>query len=749
MKQAFEVGSMWVHGDRLVQMDGMDSLVAARVRDVVNGEIVSVPIAKLKLVPQPERKPGPAYVSEQSWKRCVALAKDFQAIPDGAPLSKEDAATLARRHQLSVRQIQRKRKQFLKNPVASELQNDRAGRRSGTKMLSDLTERVIQHVIEKHYLCRERVSKEYIADLARSLARRVKATPPSRNAVMRRIAMTDGWKGDIKRQGSKAAAQKWEPRVGGNRGLMPLDLVQIDHTRVDLMVVSEDRQKVLGRPWISLAIDVATRVVLGMYLSMDAPSSLSVCLTIEHAVLPKPPFEGTDAAWQVYGKPKCILVDNGKDFRSEALKRGCEEHGIELQWRPVRTPHYGGHIERLNGTLMQLCHMLPGTTFSNPKERGDYDSAAHATMTLGELRAWLQEKICRYYHVRRHRSLGQAPILAWEQGWTDATGTLQSPTMVARPDAFKLDFLPFVSRQVSRVGIMVAQSRYWHADLHALVRIEEKVLVRFDPRDRSHVWVQVPGHSWIRAAAMSGPAVGDPRRYIPHRPHDQARLDRDTDAHFERCDEIEKKAAQATRKARRSPKPSGARVMPTLSAQSPGKTAGNTHLGIPILGWDSTGSSVVQRVDHQPTEPPQGEPMKETTESNPMAGGATAADIAVEQTTVPKKLRAAKPAAAAVAVTKPEPSPEAPEHPLDAPFSERAPVGRLQIAPAMGAEKPVDHTIDIAEPSKPASQCPVQDPIPAPRPETLPMPWPVVETLEEPELETLPDFEPLPIEIWN
>lgn len=45
-------------------------------------------------------------------------------------------------------------------------------------------------------------------------------------------------------------------------------------------------------------------------------------------------------------------------FRSEALRRGCEQYGIAIDYRPVRTPHYGGHIERLIGTMMGKVHRI-------------------------------------------------------------------------------------------------------------------------------------------------------------------------------------------------------------------------------------------------------------------------------------------------------------------------------------------------------------------------------------------------------
>ena len=57
-----------------------------------------------------------------------------------------------------------------------------------------------------------------------------------------------------------------------------------------------------------------------------------------------------EAEWPVHGLLTHLHLDNAKEFRSEALRRGCEQYGIAIDYRPVRTPHYGGHIERLIGT---------------------------------------------------------------------------------------------------------------------------------------------------------------------------------------------------------------------------------------------------------------------------------------------------------------------------------------------------------------------------------------------------------------
>jgi transposase InsO family protein len=35
------------------------------------------------------------------------------------------------------------------------------------------------------------------------------------------------------------------------------------------------------------------------------------------------------------GLPKGVHLDNAREFHSNALKRGCQEHGIELTFRPL------------------------------------------------------------------------------------------------------------------------------------------------------------------------------------------------------------------------------------------------------------------------------------------------------------------------------------------------------------------------------------------------------------------------------
>jgi len=152
-----------------------------------------------------------------------------------------------------------------------------------------------------------------------------------------------------------------------------LELIQIDHTLADVMIVDSLYRASIGRPWLSLAIDVATRSVLGFHLGLEIPSALAVALCIEHAVLPTLPSAAasiTDTSWDMFGMRKHILVDNWSEFHGETLTRGSAEYGIALTYRPVARPRFGAHIERLIGTMIGKAQISRNGDFTKSDSTG-------------------------------------------------------------------------------------------------------------------------------------------------------------------------------------------------------------------------------------------------------------------------------------------------------------------------------------------------------------------------------------------
>ena len=277
----------------------------------------------------------------------------------------------------------------------------------------------------------------------------------------------------------------------------PFALVQIDHTLADVIVVAEGSRLPIGRPWLTLAIDVATRVVAGFYLSLEHPSALAVAMVLSHVVLPKDKFlrgRGVGVAWPMHGIPDRVHLDNAKEFHSQALARGVQQYGIEVDYRPPAQPHWGGHIERLIGTMMGAVHLLPGSTSSNTNERGGYDSEATAVMTMAELETWLVHQIAGVYHHTVHRALGKAPITAWTEAMAETGRPLRT---APDEDRFYLDFLPFRRRTIQRGGVALFNINYSDGVLSTLLaKPSQLFVVRYDPRDMSRVYLRDPEGSY-------------------------------------------------------------------------------------------------------------------------------------------------------------------------------------------------------------------------------------------------------------
>ena len=263
----------------------------------------------------------------------------------------------------------------------SALASRKRGRPTGTTLISGKVEAVIEEHLRRYFLRRERPSLSRIVTEIRSACWHQGLQPPTRRTVQRRLDAMDAREIAKAREGAKAARQKFAPVVGDNKANRPLEVVQIDHTPADIILVDSFERQPIGRPWVTLAIDVATRMVTGYYTSLEAPSRLSVALCLTQAVAPKAELLAElvcNVPWPAQGKPHSIHVDNGRDFRSHAFRSACAEWGIDLVYRPPGSPHFGGHIERLIGTMMGAVHLLPGTTQSSVVAKGDYDAEGMA-----------------------------------------------------------------------------------------------------------------------------------------------------------------------------------------------------------------------------------------------------------------------------------------------------------------------------------------------------------------------------------
>ena len=381
-----------------------------------------------------------------------------------------------------------------------------ARRDKGVPRLAPEVVAIINASVEEVFLTPQKKKPQKVIEEIRQRCRTAKLKIPHAMTIRRYLSRLSPRKVVSKRSGKKGEYRDFVPLRGEFPNAdSPYSVIQIDHTKVDIILVDETHRRPIGRPWITLAIDVFSRMVAGMCVSLDPPGAISTGLCLAHAILPKDDWLarlGIEASWPCYGLMRTVHLDNAREFRGRMMEGACQKYSITLEFRPVKQPHFGGHIERLIGTCMQEVHNLPGTTFSNPKEKGLYDPEGKAAMTLGEFEKWLITFITGVYHVRQHASLTMSPLEKYRKGILgDEThpGTGLPPKIVDE-QILRLDFMPLVERTVQEYGVVVDGIHYYHEVLNPWInartpgkgRIKRKFLFRRDPRDISQLWFYDP-----------------------------------------------------------------------------------------------------------------------------------------------------------------------------------------------------------------------------------------------------------------
>ena len=453
--------------------------------------------------------PDRMLIGETAWQKALAREAVIRRIAFVKKLTGSERFTACSQLGIRPTRFYQLLHQFRRRPVTSSLLDETPGPKKGRRLLSPEQEAVIAHAIQETYCRRERPTITAVHEHVRLVCRERNLPAPSWKAVKVRIDQADRQKLTKAREGAPAARQRFSAVVGEYSAEQAMEIVQIDHTLVDIFVVDAVNRQPLQRPWLTLGIDIASRIVAGFYLSLEHPSSTSVALAIRHMVLPKKPWlaeQKVSGDWPVYGLPTAIHLDNAREFRGRALAWGVAEHGINLIHRPVARPHYGGHIERLIGTMMGAVHFLPGSTSSDIASRGDYDPQKHAVMTFDELERWLALEIVGRYHAEIHRALKIPPRLAWENAVLARHEPLRLPYDEHR---FVLDFLPFEERVIRRDGLHLFGLKYWDDVLSPWAGGPGKMRVRYDPRDISCVFADGPnGESWpVRFANLGRPRI--------------------------------------------------------------------------------------------------------------------------------------------------------------------------------------------------------------------------------------------------
>lgn len=441
-------------------------------------------------------------IADEDWKIAQERFAAIKPLLGRGLVGRDDIAIRAKEVGRSPATLYRWVKLYKAYEVTSALIPKKRGWTEGKSRIPPFADKVIGEVINGFYLTPQRrsVQKTVIEVLRVCQERGIEAPHPS--TIRARIAKISERRKLRERGYKEKAKNQFLPASGKFPNAdYPLSVVQIDHTPADIILVDDKYRKPIGRPWITLAIDVYSRMVVGYYLSFDPPSETSVAMCISHAILPKEEWlllHKVDSQWPVWGVPRTVHADNAAEFRSNNFLQSCLQYKIHLVNRPVKQPRYGGHIERMLGTLLREMHGVPGTTFSSIKDREGYNSEKQAIMTKSEFETWLVTLITKVYHQRLHAGIGMSPLRQWERG-IFGNGDAHGCGVPARPAdrlTVLLDFLPSFHRTVQTFGVTIDGLSYYAEALRPWInaknpkelKLKREFIFRRDPRDISTLW---------------------------------------------------------------------------------------------------------------------------------------------------------------------------------------------------------------------------------------------------------------------
>ncbi|WP_429456598.1 hypothetical protein [Paraburkholderia sp. JPY465] len=286
---------------------------------------------------------------------------------------------------------------------------DRGNRK---KRLSDEVETEIEKVFKEDYESLRGPKKWFVYG---KLGKRLEAIGEKITKVtfLRRVAKETDVETIRKRAGEKAAYQAsrfvWVLRHDTPvHGDYPMQYVHIDHTELEIEVVSKKTGESLKRPILTLIICAFSRRILGFYLSLRKPRYLSCMAAL------------MDMIRRVERAPEFVVFDGGSEFGAADFKWMLRFLRSGEKPRKTSACREGDVIERLFGmSQAAFIHNLYGNTKLRRNPRSltrKSDPTVLARHTLEELYDGLEEFFFDIYDKRRHGTLCMSPRQKFEKG---------------------------------------------------------------------------------------------------------------------------------------------------------------------------------------------------------------------------------------------------------------------------------------------------------------------------------------------
>lgn len=297
------------------------------------------------------------------------------------------------------------------------------------------------------------------------------------------------------RHGREAARRHFKMIRGHLPADHPLDVVEIDHTPLNLYVIDDLAFLPLGRPWLTVITDRCTGVLLGFYVTFQATGLESIFGAIKHSLmshhLAYDLWPDLRNPWPAFGLGHRYASDRGGDFLSPRYESAIVSLGSFYERCERRTPWLKGSVERFFLTLEQtFFEAMPGRTFASLSVRGDYDPVKDAVVRFSTLIYLLHKWAADFHNVFVNKRKQASPL----ELWMDGIG-LAPPPYPASMDELNIVLGEHESGSLSQEGIRYAWLNYADETLSELMNLVgkgEKVDYVVCREDLGHIYVLHP-----------------------------------------------------------------------------------------------------------------------------------------------------------------------------------------------------------------------------------------------------------------
>ena len=333
---------------------------------------------------------------------------------------------------------------------------------------------------------------------------------PSRETLRREITRILCRETYAEKHGEKAAKSRWDGSGLSDTTKVILRLGLMDDTVIDSVVVWDGATALpLGRPYICVLMDVASRAVVGWFISFIPPTVQTAAACIRRAAFGMPVrpdrAERYPVLLEMNGKFDEIGVDNGANYVSTSFQQACADIGTTMRLMKVGAPQLKAMVERLFHTLKTfLLEKLPGFTHTPALMREfGYNPETEASITISELMV-LIEDFFYAYHITVHSGIGTQPAHFWAQSLAR-----HGRNVVANPARLAILAHSTMKRRITKAGVRAfGNMRFTHttnvpALLDAYVARENvrnrtrsgttaTAQIKFDPENLGAIWVLNP-----------------------------------------------------------------------------------------------------------------------------------------------------------------------------------------------------------------------------------------------------------------